>query len=903
MVKIRRLLVENFLILKEIMGKDKIEIFFSDNLLCLIIGKNGSGKSFLMSLLTPSPQDLIKNRSGSPVIKGKVGRKEIDIELDQKYLYKCVITYNNKTTCFIHKYNLYTNEDLGELNPNGNVNTYYEVLDKELGWSKNYINVGYLSSGITNLIMMKPAERNDYIAVWLPELSEFIDAFKVISKKINILKKQIDLLNNDIGKLTNEDYDILIDNYENNLKELEKKYYELLNFETKCDTFINIIPKINRDDLIKRINSLKDLSKNLLQERQQILDEQILLTEYSGKKGNEKLQFDLNFHKSEIDKLTEKLKNIENNILNLQNEMMEIKNNDNNFNNNENIFEIENTLNVLNNELNELISIKNNILKNNSEYSELEDINKGSVDTLSLFVNDTLLNLRDKITNLIPFEMLDNNDILTNNNNKLYELKELYEKQIEKLDKEILEKSNRIYSLKNSKINSELLKLRPNNCNFTCGIINELLLYINPETEINKLTDELNKFIKEKSGLNDKLSNTNENIRNINLAISFINEINDKIIKNKDLISLFPDYIRKYFIIEDICYLLNKIPELNDKINNYKDYIYLIDKINSLKDSIKNTNIIFELLKQKKSMDEKWVKLNNKFLDLSKERLDIIKNFDSNENKYKFLLNIKDLSENNTKRINLYNEKAKNLLEEKNILINMNKNLYYYLRLSDIKSDLEIKINTTKLELDDMNNKLNILKNKKNSIKTLMDTRDNLLNKKKLYDILSNIWSPKVGYPSWEMEDFLDTLTEQTNNDLSKMWGSELKIESFNIGANEFSIVINKDGVLIKDASECSDGERATLSLAISFAIIEINLRYKKYNVLRFDEVDAPLDYERRRTFCETILERLPDLDCGNLIMTTHNNEFSNVDADIIILEGADEDPALLSNKNIIYHY
>ena len=153
------------------------------------------------------------------------------------------------------------------------------------------------------------------------------------------------------------------------------------------------------------------------------------------------------------------------------------------------------------------------------------------------------------------------------------------------------------------------------------------------------------------------------------------------------------------------------------------------------------------------------------------------------------------------------------------------------------------------------------------------------------------------------MEDFLDLLTEQTNSDLSKMWGSELKIESFDIGPSEFNIIVNRDGVLIKDASECSDGERATLSLAISFAIIEINLRFKKYNVLRFDEVDGPLDSERRRTFCETILDRLPALDCGNLFMTTHNNEFSGVTADIIILKGAEEDPSMLINKNVVYHY
>ena len=88
MVKLRRIRIENFTILKEIMGKDSLEINFTDNPICIIIGKNGSGKSFLMGTLSPTSFDLIKNRSGNPAIPDKIGLKELDLELDGKYLYK-----------------------------------------------------------------------------------------------------------------------------------------------------------------------------------------------------------------------------------------------------------------------------------------------------------------------------------------------------------------------------------------------------------------------------------------------------------------------------------------------------------------------------------------------------------------------------------------------------------------------------------------------------------------------------------------------------------------------------------------------------------------------------------------------------------------------------------------------
>ncbi|MBR3091254.1 MAG: hypothetical protein IKH10_04595, partial [Bacteroidetes bacterium] len=213
----------------------------------------------------------------------------------------------------------------------------------------------------------------------------------------------------------------------------------------------------------------------------------------------------------------------------------------------------------------------------------------------------------------------------------------------------------------------------------------------------------------------------------------------------------------------------------------------------------------------------------------------------------------------------------------------------------------EIKIYQIKNQLDELKSKIEIIKNKKNSMTTLIENRDDLLRKKKRYDLLAEAWSPKTGYPAIQMEDWLDDLTTQTNSDLEKMWGSELKIERFFIDANEFNIEINKNGSKIADASECSNGERATLSLAISFAVIEINLKYRKYNLLRFDELDGPFDIDRRRTFIDVLNNRLGDLDCGSAFIISHNNEFGDVPADVIILSDTEEKAEMI-NKTIVYN-
>ena len=182
--------------------------------------------------------------------------------------------------------------------------------------------------------------------------------------------------------------------------------------------------------------------------------------------------------------------------------------------------------------------------------------------------------------------------------------------------------------------------------------------------------------------------------------------------------------------------------------------------------------------------------------------------------------------------------------------------------------------------------------------------RNTILEEMNRFKTLMEIWSPKVGYPAWEIEDFLYRLKEETNNDLNSLWFSNLTVEDFEIGQNLFSIMVRSNEVIIPDASELSESERATLALAISFAIIEMNLSNKKYNITRLDEQDGMLDGIRRKAFLNTIENMLERMDCRTCFIVTHNNEFENINADVILLTNPNNElySSLLKNKNIIFH-
>jgi DNA repair exonuclease SbcCD ATPase subunit len=904
MVRITRLRLKNFAVIKTTMGVDEIEIdrSKSNNVLTILMGQNGSGKSFLCSQLTPSVFEHTKGRTSLNIIPDKTGEKDLDIVLDYKYLYKIHIIYDkHKTSAFITKENIITKENLGELNPNGNIKSYYEVVEKELGWTQSYINVGYLSNAITSIVMMKATERNEYISIWMPLLSQYLDGYKLAMKQYNSIKKQIDLLNNDINKLSGITYESEINNLNSSIETIEKEYNEIIYHITKSETYSNLFPDINEQDMKERIRLFKDKVNELDNIRNNLNNEINELKSYIGTNGKDKIKNDINELSTSSLLLEKELTNIDNNLSDLNNSF---KNNNIDTSKDLSIFENEiNTLKSLlsdiTDEIIKLKSIKDNQLKDNSVLSDLLDISDKKYQEIVNFI-DIIKSSFNIISSHISLAYLDNETIFNNRYNEILSFKEKYSDMKDNLDKEISLISNKIYALQNSTLTKDLLDLKPSICNIKCGIIDEILKYINPDNEIKILKDKIDSLVKEKISLNKMLEDNDSDIRDMTYANRLIVDMNDLLFKKNEIIGTFPEFIKNFFL-NDIYYILKNIEDFSSKSSIWSEFIALNEKIKEDEILLERKNEIYKSITLENEFYKKHKESLEELMKLQDKRSSIINSYKETQSKKDKLIELSSLIDNYKEKVNKYNEMADSLLNKKILLKKEVKRSYLkYCLIRNINIFTARKIEK-KLSLDNLLEEKNNLQSKYNTLNILTDNRDKYIKKnEKLYAIL-NIWSPKVGYPAWEMENFLDTLTEQTNKDLSQMWGSSLSIEEFIIGANEFSICINRNGTILKDVSECSEGEKATLSLAISFAIIEINLRYRKYNVIRLDETDATLDTERRQSFLNTILNRVNSLDCNDLWIITHNNFVNDVEADIILLKGADLTDINLTNKNVIY--
>jgi DNA repair exonuclease SbcCD ATPase subunit len=857
-------------------------------------------KTHLLNSLTPCHLEHLENRTRSKIIEGEDGVKEIDFVKNGYIRYKCHIDYmKNGAKCFIKKVNLTTGEE-EELNKNGNVNSYYEIVEKELGWTKNYTNVGFLSSVTKNIIMMKPTERSNYISLWMPSLSEFLDGYKIASKKYNIMKRQVDMLNMDINKLISVDYEINIANLQNTYDKLVKEGENLNNYLIKCESYDNLLPNTNSYDLTVEINDFVTKCKEHRLKYDDIIATQRSLDRYRGEDGKKHLENDLYDCEKENITLNSNLNSLDDNLFNIRSSIEEskVEISDNTV---KSYFDITETIRILEKDLNntkELIKRKINEEPLLNQFSLDIDSNK-----ISIYSNlmDNINNYYEKMVNLLNLDHISSNIAFSAYNDTLLTIKHGLQRKYDVLENKILDISNEIYSLENSKINSDIIDLKPDLCNLKCGILDELLRILSPEKELNSLKLQLGQFIIEKSEIGSKIEENNNELNKHRVVHEYSQEINNRIYKDALLIAELPSFINNIFKNDDIFIIISKIPLLHSKTRDIQDFIALRSKLNTLNNTLSSTLETQEMLKMKNDLYEKHKQLLIKYDTIIKDRESIIGRLNRETDKLARLKSINTIINENKEKISIYNDISDTLLGRKKLLQKMAKNWHFKGIFGQNMAILRVKKAENEGMLESIRCELDILKNKKNSRDTLIKARNNIIEGMKKLEIIVNIWSPKVGYPAWEMEEFLDTLLEQTNKDLESAWGSTLKINSFNIGPTEFSIAIDREGTIIPDAVECSDGERAILALALSFAVIEINLRLKPYNVLRLDEVDGPLDMDRRRSFLDIILNRIKALNCGSVFAISHNSEFDTVESDLIVLRGADLNNINLENKNILF--
>lgn len=160
--------------------------------------------------------------------------------------------------------------------------------------------------------------------------------------------------------------------------------------------------------------------------------------------------------------------------------------------------------------------------------------------------------------------------------------------------------------------------------------------------------------------------------------------------------------------------------------------------------------------------------------------------------------------------------------------------------------------------------------------------------------------SPKTGIPLLFLNGHMGRARVIANKIIAAVYGDSISLSRFIINEKEFRIPYFKNGTLIEDVVQASQGELAIISLALSFALIEEFSGSFGYNILLLDEVDGPLDKGNKEKFLRVLEAQMERINCKQLFMITHNPLFENYPVDVFVTIDKDKSLDMYRNVNLI---
>lgn len=914
-MKITYLKMENLKNILAGMGKSKVEIDFSKgkNDKILLLGGNGSGKSIILSSATPY-RGTNDNRSVDPV-EGKTGKKVIHFDHNgHKYEIEHFYGKNNKS---------YIKKDGRELNENGNIRSFNSVMEEELEISPDYFAIGRLGDNVKNFINYPTAERKKYINKFIPNIDDYLIAYKNSSEKVTLYNKRLKSLNVQLEKYNT--LDELLEAKKELEDEKETLGKEISKMEIQLESILNEIGKLSQDLMDKDnysteiifnkhpqfkemagqylpgvINTIEkealviqdDLDGTYLKypklKGKTLEDCKEKLNELSNKKKLldvelENIEFKVNHYKSQVNDSNSKMAEIKAKLNSFEN--MDV----------DQIIEIKTELESRYNDRRNLIShIKSDEFPITLEEAKLLKDDIKLLKRESGRVSESRGDLDEKLFDKYKFDI----DTLIGLYNTECDKKDKLEQNIAKLDKEMKE----IYK------ESGLVKIlevsehhdHAKECPFVpmaMGVQDRVDGIDGMEEEMKSLHTQLNEVIIPRI---EVIRNHIKYVKEFKEIIvnSIYNERFEKLGIDKD------DYMNT-LLVTDSSKFDNKFAIVDEVIGYYTD----LEEIRTLQTKLESIESKLEL---NRKIESDRITLNEELNVHDKTRVDSLSVLTEEINPEKERIE-KDI------KINTASTRIYEVLETK--LTKLNNIMDVVNELKELSDEMKV-IDGKMLELRDQKNQYIVdIDNKNAALNHLIGKLDKAnrdyylvesINKElsdisSIYDKLLAVntsLDPKKGIPLIFINNYLTDIAERANDLLDMAYKGDFFIK-FEVNEKEFKIIVVKgDGTELEDISLASQGETAMTNTSLSLSMLA-NIT-KGYNIMYFDEVDGTLDNENRRNFLSVLDRQIKTLGSEQTFIISHNNEFYSADVDLILLDKYEtkidiNDKQLMANKTILY--
>lgn len=868
------------------MGLDKLEIDFTkcQHNIILIIGANGVGKSTLEYHLNPFPD------SSSSFIPNKSAEKNLVLASDNdvyniRIISPADIKGRKTTKAYIQKNGI-------ELNENGNVSSYKDIIFSEFELDSNYISLSRLSNEDRGLGDKTPAERKKFVSNIIDCLEIYNNMYKSLNKKSLIYKSHLNTLHTKIQNIGSKDnLEVRLSNLQSNEARINSEIMSINN------QIVAIQTKNSIDETeAKEIQNISDKFNNVSLQLDEIniqLDSYHNKTKVSPDTISDKYSNDqklLDSYSSKISELTALWKEAINRLSSVSSDIESIN------------AQISST--------NTKDDISDRYKKNTDTIVSLEK------DLSSLgILNDT--NLIFSLTNLSYFcekfissiehfyDNLDSKDIrfiiLEYKPTMINDMK-LEQSNLSNL---LLSKKEELHELNLKLDKISILNNRPDKCKIDiCPFISEAL-QIKKNTKID-LNSEINRLNNEIELLSDKISALQNEIDYTNSMIPKYTEfdvIRKMILENSNILSLiYPDFYNNYISMILNMSSFNEIRDNRkgiDGLNLLKLYDTELQSNKVLKVEYDNFVEKIKLINSSKCMLEK---LNNESknlaIDIDKYKSEIdnfksiyssLSNTITTELEYiKVYENYKALKieyDNYKNKIDEYSKKSSKAIES----------------ISEI-NNLKAKIDSLRLEASPISKEINFISGQL----TLLDSYYSEYNEyKRSYDIIETLkkyCSPTGGgIQTIFMQIYMSKTKELTNEILAMLFNGNYQLLDFIINDSEFRIPFIGEGLPVDDISSGSSSQKSMMSMIINLVLLHQGST--KFNIAQLDEIDGALDSYNRAEFVNILFYSMRILNIEQLFLISHSIEADNSFADIIKLKSYDNYESGVTSGNIIFDY
>lgn len=865
-------------------GKEKISIDFSKSThnICLIVGPNGSGKSSLLEAMHPLPD------SNDNFIEGRIAYKKIIY--DNGYSIYIEHGVNDKgvrqqSKAYIKKSTI---DGVIELNPNGNITSYKELLESELEIDGAFVALSKLSSEDKGLADKRPAERKKLLNSVVPNMDVYNAINKTIVKRSTIFKSMINSLTTKIDNIGNpEQLQSTLVSMNNRLNRLEQTKNETVAAISENDAKIKLI---DPDSSIQKL--YEEVSRELEQTKRDI--DSIGIINYQNKVKSilscaldiETLSKQYKFFndsitkkKSDIDMMNERIKDL---LLSREEEIKIVKTKTEKMNMltaDLDISSLEQQIDQYTNIIEEGYKITNIIGIDPDKVSKDEFLS-------GMSVLEDIQSIVDNLKSGVDYDILYNSINACREN---IDLVSIYNTNLSNLDTstkelEVLKDQYREMVLLESRV--KILEDRPKNCK------DDSCYFIKDAVDASKLYSK------------DKLDNLSKDIKNKEYDIDMYKhdiEICKLMIDCYNSIQVIIRSIRNYNTI------LRKLPYGNiygnedkilDRIENYdiseikimqewKNNANLLETIKIAKDTLYKLQTDYKIYQSKNSTIDELIKeiddINLKVDSIQKDIDDRKILLDKTQNEIIQYENIIYILEETIEATKKYNELTSKRLDCENKIKTVQSNI-------DLISAAINNVNSLNVSLNNIYEDIRMITEDRDKIKyslsVLESYKAELKEYQEKYEVIETIKyysSPSTGIQTLFIKLYMANTLNLANRLLSNLFEGELVLEPYVIDEDNFRIPVINGGMYIDDVSSCSTAQKSLIAMIISFTMLKQSSSI--FNILRLDEIDGGLDTNNRIQIIYTMRDLMNILDVSQLFMISHNNELPLDDVDVILLK------------------